>query len=354
MLKFVANYNIKMFTDKMITIIFLIFLFQSLNAQLFHQEYSDEIIDSMEVLMENNPLNYTLEYFNYEQYFLFHDNKKNTILLIDFNKKIIKNIKNDIFKHQILGFGVEKENILHLIIGGCGKKWIDLVSMDLTTQAYTSTLIKYEATSAFYFTKNNRPNFLLQFSFVDFTFLDVHNQKITIKNKIPQIFSDNVSCVYYYPYNHISIVNDTIIAMNYTSQQPIFFIDKKGNFLSSIANPNTAFDNSQLIFKYFPDITKLQSDDIIEYIFNYRYFSPFLFTFLEGKKYYYQFNEISENQKQKEKEFIRFLTIWDENFQVLKNYVLRKRFFIDLQANLYILDYKDNKLKIYNYGKLKI
>lgn len=325
-----------------------------LNAQLFHQEYSGEIIDIMEVPMENNPLQYTLTYFNYEHYFLFHNSEKNTILLIDFNRKVTKNIQNDLLKYQVLGFGVEKEKILHLIVGGCGKKWIDLVSIDLITQSFTASTIKYQATSAFYYLKDSNPSFLLQFSFVDYALYDVKNHKITRKSKIPQVFTDNVTCAYYYPYNHISFVNDTIIAMNYTSQQPIYFMDTNNRFLSCISNPNAAFDSSQFIFKYFPNIKKLQSDDIIDFVFNYRYFSPLLFTFLEGKKYYYQFNEISENQKQKEKRFIRFLTIWDENFQVLKNYILKNRFFIDNQANLYILDFKNNKLIIYNYGKIKV
>lgn len=335
-------------------LIIFIFLFHYLNAQLFYQEYSGEIIDSMEILMDKNPLDFTLHYFNFEHYFLFHDYKKNEVLLIDFHKKVTKKFKEDFFKYQVLGFGIEKNKILHLIIGGCGKKWIDLVSLDMENQSFTITTIKYMATSAFYYLKGSNPSFLLQFSFVDFAFYDINSKKITKKSKIPQVFSDNVTCAYYYPYNHISIVNDTIIAMNYTSQQPIFFLNDNNQFLSSVANPNSAFDVSHFIFKYFDDIKKLQTDDIIDYLFNYRYFGPFLHTFIDEKKYYYQFNTISESQKQKEKKFIIFLTIWDENFQILKNYILKNRFFIDNQANLYILDYKINQLKIYNFGKLKV
>jgi hypothetical protein len=297
----------------------LFFPYYILFSQTVHTNF--EVKDSIVI----NNINKRYSIFSSGDYVVLQQKDKGKITIINYKTKKIIDKQHEVFFKDLIGFGFQAPSLIYLAFSACPRNETLIYSLNLIDDRFEIIKInKLYGHTAQFFIDNNHCLMLSHYTNKYFFIYDLNARKLIQKKKrLPFIFEKNVVCQYGFPYALLSFVNDSILSYHFIGQPTIYFMNKLHNYqlVTSVVNPNIAFNDVKLAFHFLPNPQKLNYSDVLPFLGNYNYFGLFKSFSSKGEKYFYQ-TAIFQEYDSKNKKFSvksRFITIWNNNLELLKN-----------------------------------
>jgi len=292
---------------------------------------------------------------NFDDYILLHSSEKSKVYLVNCHNKSINEFSISKSLYGIIGFGVLNSDTIYVVFSRCGRRGTDLLEIDLKNHHdENKKILSMQASNANFGYINQKLCLLLSEWNNFFEVYEVVSKELKQKIQLPNIITHHSNSGFSYPYARVHIFNDTIFAFNYSNNPTIYFLHSKKRYIvSSIANPNQPFKISKHIFDYIEHEIPVPMKLIEKHLKNYRYYWGLKSFEYGGRKYFYQFSVLPDEAKEMQdyRGIPHFLTVWNENFEVIKNLILpNEKFFIDFRGNLFHVMKSKDKLTIFDYG----